>query len=310
MDKKLKLILNNVDIGFIFVDKRGKIIKKTERANHLLRLYHTNGQKIDELGKLIPEGIWKKKVKNVEVLWKRGKYSTHLIYTNIPLKDGYILCFREERSSKMILEDLSFNYKLEEIPGISAEVRQKAKSAANSEKPILITGESGVGKEILARTIHNASRRGGRFIPLNTTSIPANLTESELFGYEPGSFTGGEKGGRPGKFELADGGTIFLDEIGDMPVRLQTKLLRVIEDKEVWRIGSDKGRKVDFRVICATHKDIKRLVERGIFREDLYYRISFIEIYLPPLRERIKYIDDFIKYFLNKHQGEGIVLSG
>lgn len=171
------------------------------------------------------------------------------------------------------------------------EVMQKLKRFASkvalTDATVLITGESGTGKELLANAIHNASRRCGEpFIKINCAAIPENLLESELFGYEEGAFTGAVKGGKPGKFELANGGTIFLDEIGDMPLAMQAKLLRVLQDKVVERIGGTKSIKVDVRVIAATNRDLNKLIEEKQFRLDLNYRLAVINLSLPSLKER------------------------
>jgi len=163
----------------------------------------------------------------------------------------------------------------------------KAGLAFNRDIPILINGETGTGKEVVAQYLHENSRRAkGPFVALNCSSIPSNLIESELFGYEPGAFTGAAKKGMPGKFELANGGTLFLDEIGDMPVELQTRLLRVIQERRVYRVGSATERKLDFSLISATHHDLPQRIAEGLFREDLYYRVHGLRIKLPPLNER------------------------
>ncbi|MEG0091016.1 MAG: sigma 54-interacting transcriptional regulator, partial [Oscillospiraceae bacterium] len=152
---------------------------------------------------------------------------------------------------------------------------------------VLLTGESGTGKEILAKLIHAQSDRGDRLmISINCGAIPENLVESELFGYEDGAFTGAKKGGSMGKFELADHSTLFLDEVGEMPMHAQTKLLRVLQEQAVERIGGKKPIPVDVRILCATNKNLMEMVENGTFRRDLYYRLNVIPINIPPLRER------------------------
>jgi len=152
---------------------------------------------------------------------------------------------------------------------------------------VLILGEHGVGKEVLARAVYAASPRSGKaFIPVNCAAIPDALLESELFGYEEGAFTGAKRGGAVGKFELADGGVLFLDEIGDMPLSMQAKLLRALQEKEVEKLGRNKNVPVDVRVITATNRDLKTMVREGLFRADLYYRLNMVTITIPPLRER------------------------
>jgi len=162
-----------------------------------------------------------------------------------------------------------------------------AKRAANNNSTILLVGDSGTGKEYFAHAIHNASKRKfGPFVKLNCGAIPSNLMESELFGYESGAFTGAGKNGKVGKFEIATGGTIFLDEIGTMPFDMQTKLLRVLEEKEFERVGGNSKVEVDVRVISATNENLKKLVEEGKFREDLYYRLDVVSFSVPPLKAR------------------------
>ncbi len=172
---------------------------------------------------------------------------------------------------------------------------------AGSDVPILLQGETGVGKEILARQIHNQSLRSGKiFLKLNCAALPSELVESELFGYERGAFTGAFKS-TPGKFELAHGGTILLDEIGDMDLRLQAKLLQVLQDREFHRIGAKESTQVDVRVIAATHRELESRIARGEFREDLFYRLNVVNIVIPPLRERLDEIIPLATSFLRKH---------
>ena len=177
----------------------------------------------------------------------------------------------------------------------------RVSKVAATHSSVLIHGESGTGKEIIARTIHQLSpRREGPFVALNCASLTASLIESELFGYVEGAFTGARRGGKPGKFELADKGTIFLDEIGDMPMNVQVALLRVLQEKEVSRIGDTKALKIDVRVLAATHKDLTALVASELFRLDLYYRLKVVTLELPPLRERPEDIPDLVPYFIRK----------
>ncbi|WP_243183104.1 sigma-54-dependent Fis family transcriptional regulator [Anaerosolibacter carboniphilus] len=175
-----------------------------------------------------------------------------------------------------------------------------AKKIADSKSTILILGESGTGKEVFAQSIHNHGNRNEEaFVAVNCGAIPRNLIESELFGYEEGAFTGAKRGGNPGKFEMANGGTIFLDEIGEMPLEMQPNLLRVIEEGIVSRIGSAKQIPVNVRIIAATNKDLRKEVEMGNFRKDLYYRLNVLPIYLCPLRERKEDIPLLIDYFMD-----------
>lgn len=179
-------------------------------------------------------------------------------------------------------------------------LKKLGRTAAQSNSTVLILGESGTGKELFAQAIHKASyRKFGPFIPINCAAIPRELLESELFGYEAGAFTGAKRGGKPGKFELSNGGTIFLDEVGDMPLEMQVKLLRVLEEKEFERVGGNEKIFLDARIIAATNEKIEEAVEKGRFREDLYYRLNVINIDIPPLRERIEDIPLISKHLLD-----------
>ncbi|MDR3534497.1 MAG: sigma 54-interacting transcriptional regulator [Rhodopila sp.] len=194
-------------------------------------------------------------------------------------------------------------YGLENLIGSSPamrNLRSEIIKIAPLEIPVLIRGESGTGKELVAHSLHQLSpRRDAAMVMVNSAALPATLVESELFGYEAGAFTGANKKGRKGKFEQASGGTIFLDEIGDMPLEVQVKLLRVLQDQMVERVGGDRPYQVDFRLITATNWDLKQLVTEGKFRLDLYYRISALVIEVPPLRQRIGDIPELAEGFLN-----------
>jgi DNA-binding NtrC family response regulator len=195
------------------------------------------------------------------------------------------------------------NEKKAPIIGAATTLRNVIKDIeriGQSDEPILITGETGTGKEVIAKEVHRkSSRHENAFIKINCAALPDSLIESELFGYSKGAFSGAEKE-KPGKIEYAHGGTLFLDEIAELKPELQTKLLQVIQDKEVERLGSTKAKKVDFRLICATNQDIHKLIGRGSFRQDLFFRINTFHIHLPPLRERKEDIVEFIHYFLTR----------
>lgn len=177
-----------------------------------------------------------------------------------------------------------------------------ARQAARSTSTVLLLGESGTGKELFAHAIHYASpRRSMPFVKVNCAAVPENLLESEFFGYADGAFTGAKKGGKPGKFELADGGTIFLDEVGDMAPALQAKLLRVLQDRELERVGGTETIRVDVRIIAASNKDLARMVADGLFREDLYYRLNVVTMVIPPLRERKEDILPLVHHLIEKY---------
>lgn len=189
-----------------------------------------------------------------------------------------------------LAESRQAKYRFSQFVGVSAAVREikaQARRAAERDATVLLLGETGTGKELLAHAVHAASRRADRpLVRVNAAAIPDTLLEAELFGVEPGAYTGAASRPRPGKFQVADGGTLFLDEVGDMPLTLQAKLLRVLQEGEIESLGSNKLRNVDVRVIAATSRDLKVMMEEGTFRADLYYRLNVFPLRLPPLRER------------------------
>ncbi|MCU0596837.1 MAG: sigma 54-interacting transcriptional regulator [Desulfobacterota bacterium] len=187
-------------------------------------------------------------------------------------------------------------------------LKKEAQKAAATQFPVLITGESGTGKELFAQGIHHASaRRLHPFVRINCSAIPKDLLESELFGYEKGAFTGARSGGKPGKLELAKHGTVFLDEIGDLPLQMQPKLLRVIEDREFERIGGTSVIHSDFRLIAATNQNLEEMLADRRFRKDLFYRLNVIPLHIPPLRERQEDILPLVRHFLNQAAAEAFL---
>jgi two-component system, NtrC family, response regulator AtoC len=208
---------------------------------------------------------------------------------------------REE--NRNLREALGHRYEFKNIIARSPkmqEVLATVERVAPSNSTVLLGGESGVGKDLIARAIHQHSRRAsGPFIKINSTAIPENLLESELFGYEKGAFTGANTA-KPGKFELADKGTIFLDEIGDVPAATQVKLLRVLQEREFERLGGTKTLKVDVRVVAATNQDLRAALEQGTFREDLFYRLNVVPISIPPLREHKEDIPYLAEFFVER----------
>ncbi|WP_454808527.1 propionate catabolism operon regulatory protein PrpR [Paraburkholderia fungorum] len=180
-------------------------------------------------------------------------------------------------------------------------VRRLARAGAAHDATVLLSGESGTGKELVAQGIHNASRRRGNpFVAFNCAALPEGLIESELFGHEEGAFTGARRGGKPGLFEIAHTGTIFLDEIGEMPPALQSRLLRVLQEREVMKLGAGRATPVDVRVIAATHRDLHALVAQGVFRADLYFRLNLLQIALPPLRDRRDDVEQLARHLLER----------
>jgi PAS domain S-box-containing protein len=209
-----------------------------------------------------------------------------------------------KRYKKELMTRRSTRYTLDSIIGNSRaveELKQEALVAAGNTYPVLIVGESGTGKELFAQSIHHASSRGARpFVQINCAAIPKDLLESELFGYEGGAFTGARSAGKPGKFDLAHQGTILLDEIGDLPLDMQPKLLRVLEEKVFERVGGNTVIQSDFRLITATNQNLERLIEKGRFRKDLYYRLNVISLVIPPLNARPEDIIPIARHLLRQ----------
>ncbi|MDQ0285950.1 PAS domain S-box-containing protein [Desulfofundulus luciae] len=206
-------------------------------------------------------------------------------------------------------------YTVDNLIGASRDMirlKETIRRVAQGPSTVLIRGESGTGKELVAHALHTASpRHRGPFIKVNCAAVPENLLESELFGYQEGAFTGARKGGQIGKFEQADGGTIFLDEIGDMPLPMQAKILRVLQEKEIERLGDTRTRAVDVRVVAATNRDLEELIRQGHFREDLYYRLNVVSLYIPPLRERLDDLPLLVNHFIKKFNREfGLLVRG
>ncbi|MCF8241801.1 MAG: sigma-54-dependent Fis family transcriptional regulator [Melioribacteraceae bacterium] len=209
--------------------------------------------------------------------------------------------------SNMKFNEFREQFSCPEIIGSSKklfEVLKLASKVSETDVSVFILGENGTGKDLLARAIHNnSSRKDKPFIAINCGAIPSDLLESELFGYESGAFTGATKS-KPGRLELAEGGTIFLDEVAELSVNLQAKLLRIIQTKEIERLGGITSKKIDVRFIAATNKDVAEMIEKKAFREDLYYRLKVIEVKMPPLRDRREDIEELTEFFLKKHSGE------
>ncbi|WP_052400834.1 sigma-54 interaction domain-containing protein [Oceanobacillus jeddahense] len=225
---------------------------------------------------------------------------THIVKLN----DNLESTSQELQELKQKMTPASSNSPFAKLKGDSQALHQMirlASKTADTDATTLILGESGTGKEVCARAIHDASKRkDAPFIPVNCGAIPQALFESELFGYESGSFTGAEKGGKAGKIEMADGGTIFLDEVGELPLDMQVKLLRVLQENRIYRIGNSRGKQIDVRFIAATNQDLEKLMQENKFRSDLFYRLNVIQLTMPPLRDRIKDINILAKTFLKQ----------
>lgn len=226
-------------------------------------------------------------IEKLKVILKRAVESYFLLIENRELKEKLKMHYSFEKI-------ITKSPRMKEILSIVSRV-------SHSKTTVLITGESGTGKELIARAIYNASDRNDRpFIPINCSAIPETLLESELFGYEKGAFTGAVKT-KKGKLEIADRGTAFFDEVGDVPLTIQVKLLRFLQFGEIVPLGRETSLHVDVRIICATNKDLRKKIEEGIFREDLFYRLNVVEIHIPPLRERKEDITPLVNHFIKKY---------
>ncbi|QRF62287.1 sigma-54-dependent Fis family transcriptional regulator [Variovorax paradoxus] len=238
----------------------------------------------------------------------------HLVDTAVPIKNAagqvvsIVNSFREIQRARRMADRIAGNharYSFDDVVGTAPPLVaavEAARKAARGFANVLLIGQSGVGKEVFAQAIHNASARAaGPFIAINCAALPRDLIESELFGYAPGSFTGATREGRPGKFEAASSGTIFLDEISELPIDVQAKLLRVLQEREVVRVGDTRSIPIDVRVISASNRDLQAMIERREFREDLYYRCHVIGIELPSLRERPEDVPVLVHHFLRKY---------
>jgi transcriptional regulator of acetoin/glycerol metabolism len=303
--------------GALLVDSQLRVIKANPEAAKLLdrQIDHIEGQALNAI--IPPEAINLQNIREriaerpifLEINGKTVRVSLSVEHTDA--NDHVLFLEKTEalhkRVNRIIGSEAHFTF--DSIVGQSGEMKEAialAKLASQNNANIFLKGESGTGKEMFAQAIHNASGwRDGPFVAINCGAIPKSLIESELFGYEGGSFTGAKREGCPGKFELANGGTIFLDEIGDMPFDVQVTLLRVLQCREISRIGSSNTIRINVRVISATHQDIKEAVARNQFRSDLYYRLNVFDIQIPPLRERKEDIPILAAHFLAKYVSNG-----
>lgn len=319
LNKQLETVLDAVHEGIISVDADGMITVFNEDAVQILGVKQENiiGKHYSEIVRdmHIEEVMGQTKEIPRQVIQMQG---LQILITKTPIVvdqsfSGAVVTFQdvshvmrmeEEIRRKKVLSGLDTRYTFNDIIGTSAKMEQTktiAKKLARSEYTILIHGESGTGKEIFAQAIHDySSRKHGPFVAVNFAGITPSLAESELFGYDEGAFTGARKGGKAGLFELAQNGTIFLDEIGDAPPNIQAAILRVLQEKQVMRVGSSKVTPVNVRIIAATNQDLEEMMTAKTFREDLFYRLNQLPLELLPLRERKEDIDALIDYFLRK----------
>ena len=319
---QFKDVINSIYEGVIAINNQGIITNMNHAAEEMLDLEY-NSESRNHINDLFPDFVVEDAISKYnsagedlyyvnEVSYTGPENKTlYLFYNVTPMYEdgrvsGAVLTFRkkeevEEMATRIMKENKKSTFS--GIIGASTEIneiKEKMRLIASTDSTVLIRGETGTGKSIFARAIHEESpRRKNPFVSVSCAAIPATLLESELFGYEEGAFTGARKGGKPGKFEMAHGGTIFLDEIGDMPLDFQVKLLHVIENKSIARIGGVSFRDVDVRIIAATNRELEELIKEGKFREDLFYRINVIPFILPGLRDRKDDIILLMHHFLD-----------
>jgi PAS domain S-box-containing protein len=325
-----KLILDSIYNGVMVTDAEGYVTHFNKPYGQFLGL-----EPEEQIGKHCTEVIENTRMHIVAQTGKAEINQSHLIrgqsmvVQRIPIrKDGKVIAvfgqvmFKDVKDVGKLAKDLllleskvklyeeelfnlrSTRYTFDSIIGKSQTInllKKEALNAAANQFPVLITGESGTGKELFAQAIHHASpRKLYPFVRINCSAIPKDLLESELFGYEKGAFTGAKSEGKLGKFEIANHGTVFLDEIGDLPLEMQPKLLRVVEEKEFERVGGTQVIRSDFRVIAATNQNLEEMLPEGRFRKDLFYRLNVIPLNIPPLRERRDDIIPMVRYFLQQ----------
>ncbi len=323
-------LIESPNMVYVIVDKDGIItamnqtyldtlgLKKEDVVGkYILDITPTSGlQEVLDTGKIVQAEIWPIKGRDTVVtrlpVYKDGKIIGAIGKSLFLDMSGAKIFARKlqetEKELNLYKEEVRLSYQakweLQDLIGVDKEfsaTKTLAYQLSRTTSTILITGESGTGKELFAHAIHNASNRYlAPFVRINCAALPENLLESELFGYEEGAFTGAKKGGKPGKFELAHGGTIFLDEIGDMPLTMQTKLLTVLQEKIVERVGGTRPIMISVRVIAATNRDLEKMVMEGQFRQDLYYRLNVVRLNIPPLRTRRSDIPLLVSDLMNR----------
>ena len=320
INSKFQFTLDSLSSSVMLVDRSGQITQANKSTRSILGLKKEPiNTSIYDLftDPAVATDILRsgKDISNKEVFVNNSSGASQtvimsVIYSPVDSADIVIKFDRVKSIHKLVnkIGGFTAKYTFDCIIG-SSPCMESAKSlgrlAAKNDTNLLILGESGVGKDVLAQAVHNASHRAdGPFIAINCAALPKGLIESELFGYETGAFTGANKSGNPGKFELADGGTLFLDEIGDMPLDVQATLLRVIQNKEIIRIGGKKPKSIDVRIIAATNSDLETAVENKLFRSDLYYRLNVLSIKIPPLRQRLEDVPALMDYFVRLHGSE------
>lgn len=334
LNEEMDVIINSSYDGLWICDHDGRVVRVNRASEKMSGVKEAEviGRRMEEL---VAEGIFDKsatlevlKNRTAVTLIQRLKDGRHILVTGNPVMDQRGNIRLVVVNARDISELNRLHAELEESRALKEKYHSELKHLHRSQKisskivirsasmqrvfdtamriarvdsSVLITGESGVGKGLIAGLIHEASARGeGSLIHINCGTIPDNLIEAELFGYEKGAFTGAQQQGKAGYFEMADGGTLFLDEIGELPLALQVKLLHFLETNEVVRIGSTRSRKIDARILTATNRNLERMVAEGAFRKDLFFRLKVVPLAIPPLRQRLEDIPPLIHFFLNK----------
>jgi len=318
-EHRLRTILNSVSEGIVAVNKEGEIIQINDVAcnifhcsseevigSHAKELFQENAPILETLKTGLPYRLEERE-------FKKGNRVIHVLASGVPVLNekgqviGAVSNMKDFRQVEEIISKVDRKKQLLTFEGIiyqSAKMRhviETAKMVAKGNSTVLLRGESGTGKELFARAIHMESlRKSAPFIAINCAALPDSLLESELFGYEEGSFTGATKGGKKGIFEQAEHGTIFLDEIGEIPTQVQVRLLRVLQEGMIRRVGGAKELSVDVRIVAATHRNLEEMIQNNEFREDLYYRLNVIPLWIPSLRERREDIPLIARHLIRK----------
>lgn len=323
LENQIDILFENLNEGIITYDQNGVIIDNNSSVGRLINAdtHDLTGKKIMDMFPIkTGELLLSHSIERVLRINDNDIIVTIVPAKNVGLNNGGIIILKKfsdverkmhEHRKTVIGKGHKTKYTLNDIIGSSPEIKKCKQTAirmAKSESAVLITGESGTGKELFAHVIHdNSNRKYNQFVAVNCSSFPENLLESELFGYEDGAFTGSKKGGKPGLFEIAHGGSLFLDEIGEMPMHLQNRLLRVLQEHEVMRIGGDNVIHVDVRIITATNTNIEDKIKQGSFRKDLYYRLNVLPLHIPPLRERKGDVLEILDYYKKKFKGKFVL---
>ena len=313
-EKRFQVVLDSISDGILAIDEEGRVTIINRVAQEIINcdpreVIGTDIRTLNLADNGILECLAGKTYLNVKKDLITGKGRFQFLATGRVIRDsrerivGAVEVLKNSREIKELADVVSqpLPVTFRDLIGVSPSLREVisfAQKIARTDAVVAIRGESGTGKELFASAIHAESGRSGPFVPINCAALPEALLESELFGYAGGAFSGAKKEGKPGLFEIAQDGTLFLDEIAEMPLSLQAKMLRVLQEQKVRRVGGTREVAVNVRIITATNKNLERMVEEKLFREDLYYRINVFPIHIPPLRERVEEIAPLVEHFL------------